>query len=312
MARHGQPADTQAMHRFPLALIAGLAVVGGGSALAAPGQTPGQTGGRPISIGTTPAGQTPGQTGQQQGPAKPICPAEAHIRLPQTLSPFPDQQIRTTVYGNCTDPAGAEATAALSYTSPGVLPKHVPFFLDEADRAITHLTFVPELGYAGPDFMQYYAISGDQVRNSNVTDFYIEVVVGLKQASSVWTGTVRPDDLSGNLNADTLEGLAGDDSLDGGAGPDTLNGGAGSDDLTGGAGNDVITDTSSAGSARSVGSAAKAAKFTNVIDAGAGNDRINVRNKKRDKVKCGKGKDTVKADKLDKLSGCEKVKRSKH
>jgi Ca2+-binding RTX toxin-like protein len=104
-----------------------------------------------------------------------------------------------------------------------------------------------------------------------------------------------------------MAGRAGDDVLISGAGNDDVNGGTGDDVITTGAGDDVINDTTGA-ITRSVTASAAAARFSNVIDAGAGKDRINSFNRKRDKVKCGKGKDRVTADKFDKLIGCEKVK----
>ena len=64
--------------------------------------------------------------------------------------------------------------------------------------------------------------------------------------------------------------------------------------MSGGAGNDRIT----AGPGR------------NKVSGGAGNDTINVRNHKRDIVNCGAGKkDRVVADKIDKLRGCERIRR---
>ena len=45
------------------------------------------------------------------------------------------------------------------------------------------------------------------------------------------------------------------------------------------------------------------------IDAHAGNDTIYARDKTRDIVRCGPGRDTVTADKTDKLTNCEKVSR---
>jgi hypothetical protein len=249
------------------------------------GKTPGQTPGR------TP-GQTPGQTpgsGSSANAHAPVCPSEAHIRLPQNTSFLPDGQARfkTVVWGNCSDPDGQAATAALTYSSPGVFPQHIHWDVaDQGAQDITHISFLPEFDYTGPDFMQYYAIDQDKHTYSNTTDFYIEVVAGLTAASAVWTGTSSPDNLKGTELADTINSLGGDDT---------------------------IVDTSSAAAARSVATAAKARpkRFVNVIDAGRGNDRINVANRKRDRVRCGPGKDRVTADRRDKLSGCEKVKRRK-
>lgn len=92
---------------------------------------------------------------------------------------------------------------------------------------------------------------------------------------------------------DTLKGRGGDDALYGGAGRDRLVGGSGNDYLSGGSGNDSIAG----GPGR------------NRYDAGAGNDSINAANGVREMVDCGFGRDSVKADRRDVLSGCERVKR---
>jgi Tol biopolymer transport system component len=92
---------------------------------------------------------------------------------------------------------------------------------------------------------------------------------------------------------DTLKGRTGDDALYGGSGRDTLIGGSGNDYLSGGSGND-----------RLVGGPGR-----NRFDAGAGRDSINAANGVRDMVDCGFGRDSVKADRRDVLSGCERVKR---
>jgi Ca2+-binding RTX toxin-like protein len=94
-------------------------------------------------------------------------------------------------------------------------------------------------------------------------------------------GGVGKDKLVGGAGKDKLTGAAGADTLSGGAGVDTLSGGAGADTLTGGAGKDSFS-------------------------AGAGNDVVNSRDRVKETVNCGKGKDRVKADKKDRLIGCEK------
>jgi Ca2+-binding RTX toxin-like protein len=68
---------------------------------------------------------------------------------------------------------------------------------------------------------------------------------------------------------------------------------AGSDCISGGAGNDTIN----AGGGR------------NTVSGGTGNDIIDVRNDKRDRVSCGKGRDRIRADRTDKLRGCERIRR---
>ena len=95
--------------------------------------------------------------------------------------------------------------------------------------------------------------------------------------NDILKGTAGPDLLRGLAGNDKLKGLAGDDCLDGGAGNDALNGGLGKDKLTGGTGNDVID----------------AADHT------------------KDIVDCGKGRDRATVDKIDRVKGCEKVKRKR-
>ncbi len=122
-------------------------------------------------------------------------------------------------------------------------------------------------------------------------------------------GGAGSDRLFGGTGSDTLDGGAGDDSLFGEFGDDQMGGGVGNDNLDGGPGDDVISDASG----------------VDEVDAGSGNDKINVRDRRRkigvfapvvnhpragkpDRVNCGKGIDSVKADKGDKIArNCEKV-----
>ena len=92
------------------------------------------------------------------------------------------------------------------------------------------------------------------------------------------------DNIVGGKGEDALFGGAGNDRIVGGSGRDLLSGGAGRDSLVGGPGrNRYYGDT--------------------------GNDSINSANGVRELVDCGFGRDTVKADPRDRLSGCERVKR---
>jgi hypothetical protein len=81
-----------------------------------------------------------------------------------------------------------------------------------------------------------------------------------------------------------INGTSKADNLKGGAGPDTIRAGAGNDRINPGAGRDTVF-------------------------GGAGNDTIQAVDKTRDVIDCGAGTDTVVADKLDVLKGCETVKR---
>jgi Tol biopolymer transport system component len=92
---------------------------------------------------------------------------------------------------------------------------------------------------------------------------------------------------------DRLSGGKGDDALFGGPGADRVVGGSGADYLSGGSGHD-----------RLVGGPGR-----NRIEAGGGSDSINSANGVRELVDCGFGDDTVKADRRDVLTGCERVKR---
>lgn len=90
-----------------------------------------------------------------------------------------------------------------------------------------------------------------------------------------------------------LEGEAGDDVHIGGRPRDLPLGGGGNDRLRGAGGPDFI----SAGPGR------------DLIFGGPGRDRINSRDSHRDRVRCGGGRDRVKADGQDRLRGCELIRR---
>jgi Ca2+-binding RTX toxin-like protein len=91
-----------------------------------------------------------------------------------------------------------------------------------------------------------------------------------------------------------LIGLGGADCLTGGAGNDTLAAGAGNDTLAGDAGDDTLRGDSG----------------TDRFAGGAGNDTINSRDGRRETVDCGIGRrDRVTADRVDRLVGCETVRR---
>jgi Ca2+-binding RTX toxin-like protein len=115
-------------------------------------------------------------------------------------------------------------------------------------------------------------------------------------------GQGADDCLEGGAGDDVLDGGDGNDRLAGSAGRDRLSGGTGDDKLTAGKGNDRLTggpgnDTLSPGSGR------------DVVDAGGGNDTINSVDGLKETIDCGTGKDTVRADRRDRLKHCEKVTR---
>ena len=107
------------------------------------------------------------------------------------------------------------------------------------------------------------------------------------------TGTPRGDSLMGTTAGDLLKGLAGNDRLVGLQGGDCLDGGPGNDRLDGGPGNDKLTG----------------GRGRDVLRGGAGRDSLNAADGARDTVDCGKGRDSARVDKRDRVRGCEKVKR---
>ena len=94
------------------------------------------------------------------------------------------------------------------------------------------------------------------------------------------------DVLCGNGGADILSGMAGADTIFGGGGPDQVYGGNGNDLIEPGQGRDVVK-------------------------GGPGKDRILARDGFKDRILCGPGKDTVKADRKDFVKGCEVVHRKR-
>jgi Ca2+-binding RTX toxin-like protein len=95
----------------------------------------------------------------------------------------------------------------------------------------------------------------------------------------------------GEDDRDDMEGGRGADRMNGGDGNDRIAGGLGGDRLTGGDGNDRIDG----GDGR------------NTYSGGDGNDAIDAANGSTERIRCGAGRDVVRADATDRLSGCERV-----
>jgi hypothetical protein len=112
--------------------------------------------------------------------------------------------------------------------------------------------------------------------------------------NDVISGLAGDDCLSGSTGNDTLSGGSGNDKLKGGSGRDRLSGGTGNDSLSGGAGNDRLRGGSG----------------KNTYSGGSGNDSINSANGRKERVSCGRGTDSARADRGDTLSSCEHVRRS--
>ena len=110
------------------------------------------------------------------------------------------------------------------------------------------------------------------------------MTAGIALADS-FRGTDGPNTIVGTNDRDTIDGLAGDDNLFGRGGNDRIFGNRGDDDIGGGGGRDRI-------------------------DAGRGDDFINVQgDDRRDVVRCGSGRDVVRANPQDAIAGdCEVTK----
>jgi hypothetical protein len=113
------------------------------------------------------------------------------------------------------------------------------------------------------------------------------------------------DRIYGDSGADTLIGVAGSDRIYGGPGNDTINGGGRfvrgdrRDRISGGSGADTLFDFQS-------GRESAGDRFS----GGPGNDKIDDRDGNRDVIDCGTGRDSVVADRRDKVArNCERVRR---
>lgn len=120
-----------------------------------------------------------------------------------------------------------------------------------------------------------------------------ERILGLAGNDRIF-GRGGPDCLVGGAGRDLLNGGGGNDRLGGGSGDDALKGGSGADRLGGGSGADTLIGGRGKDSHR----------------AGAGNDTINAADGKRELVDCGRGSDTARVDRGDRVRGCETVTRA--
>jgi hemolysin type calcium-binding protein/WD40 repeat protein len=97
-------------------------------------------------------------------------------------------------------------------------------------------------------------------------------------------GTARADRLKGTAAAEIMRGGGGNDTISAGGGADSVYGDAGNDRLDGGSGRDKVF-------------------------GGSGNDAIVAADGAVDRIDCGAGKDTIRADRKDVVRNCEKVTR---
>jgi len=122
--------------------------------------------------------------------------------------------------------------------------------------------------------------------------------VGAHGCLNLLVGTSRADTLAGGAAGDVIFGLGKADRIRGRGGADCLIGGTGADRLLGGDGPDRLTG--GAGADRLLGGPG-----SNAYDAGPGSDFVDAANGRRELVRCGPGRDRVKADRIDILRSCE-------
>jgi hypothetical protein len=136
------------------------------------------------------------------------------------------------------------------------------------------------IGTTGPD--EYTAAAGNR-----------DKIIG-RAGNDVLDGGDKQDVVRGNRGQDAILGGAGSDRIYGGPGGDRIDGGEGPDLILGGYGNDGIN-----------GGAGH-----DLIKSGPGADTIIATDGVRDWIICGRGKDTVRADKVDRVhKSCEDVTR---
>lgn len=149
------------------------------------------------------------------------------------------------------------------------------------------------------------AAGGDRIEGGNGDDTLLggpgaDDLYG-QQGNDTADGGPGPDRFWGGGGDDRLRGGQSNDMIRGQGGNDNLSGGPGRDTLVGGPGNDTITEVPAGYSPTEPLDTGQ-----NRVDAGGRNDTLNVANGQRDTVDCGTGRDTVKADKADRLKSCER------
>ena len=126
------------------------------------------------------------------------------------------------------------------------------------------------------------------------------------------SGNDGNDRVTGGPGADRVFGRSGNDRVGGGSGDDGLSGGGGDDRISAGAGNDRAFGRSGADgvSGNAGNDLVVGGPGADRLFGRAGNDRIRARDGRRDRISCGRGRDTVSADRRDRVSGdCERVRR---
>ena len=152
-------------------------------------------------------------------------------------------------------------------------------------------------------------VTGGPGRDSIVGAQHRDALVGGGGNDRLFGDTHR-DQLDGRSGGDHLRGGSGDDRMIGGSGNDYLGGGSNDDTLIGGSGRDSIR--AEAGDDRISGGSGDDTIDAGVgrsrINAGPGDDKVKAVNLKRNRIRCGSGRDSVWANTVDVVArDCEVV-----
>jgi Glycosyl hydrolase family 3 C-terminal domain/Fibronectin type III-like domain/PA14 domain/Bacterial Ig domain/RTX calcium-binding nonapeptide repeat (4 copies) len=229
----------------------------------------------------------------------------------------------------CTDADGAAVRLSIvagpAYGRLGVV-----------DQARGTVTYTPAAGFRGTDTFNFRASNG--AADSAPATATIKVtrrrgacanrIIGTRRRDRL-VGTAGGDRIRGRGGGDRIFGRRGGDCLEGEGGRDGLSGGAGEDRLDGGSASDVVRGyggddrvgggrgrdrlSGGGGNDRIEGQRGDdridAAGGRDRMLAGTGDDRIDAKDGRRDRVDCGRGFDTVEADRRERLKRCERIRR---
>ena len=243
--------------------------------------------------------------------------AVAHFRrqvapvCTNTVTAVPHNEAMTVPL-SCSDANGDPITRSIaSGPSHGIL--------GPVDQTAGTVSYTPNPGYTGPDSFTFRAADARDTSNTAIADLVVADLLPGRCANllrgtnngETLTGTRAGDRILALRGNDVLKGLRGDDCLLGGSGRDRLAGGPGEDGLSGGPGKDRLSggsgkDRLSGGRGRDTLSGGRAKDSFN---GGSGADTIKSADGRKERVRCGKGKDRVRADAADRLLGCERVRR---
>ena len=178
--------------------------------------------------------------------------------------------------------------------------------LSEVDQAAGAVTYTHTGDVLGTDQLTFTASDGAAEAAAATADLVVGATDGgpcFNQilgtaASETLAGSEFGDRIRSEAGNDVAGGLAGADCVSGGPGSDSLGGGTGGDRLRGGSGRDRLRG----GPGRdrlhglSGGDRLNGGPGRNRVKGGGGNDRIRALNGVRDRINCGRGVDSVRAD----------------